>query len=137
MRLGRKADQPLLFETQAVILWATGDVPKPVIQLVEAGQRVYVSIVSAWEFLLKNSRHGFGLDYDQFMEVIRALEAELLPLRAQHLDTLRVLTNVRDHNDPFDRLLISQALCENFVLVGGDKQFPLYQRVHALKLLWD
>jgi PIN domain nuclease of toxin-antitoxin system len=41
------------------------------------------------------------------------------------------------HNDPFDRLLIAQALKEDFVLVGADQMFPIYQEELPLKLLWE
>jgi len=42
----------------------------------------------------------------------------------------------KEHNDPFDRLLVAQALEEDFVLVGADQMFPIYQKDLALKLLW-
>ena len=38
-----------------------------------------------------------------------------------------------DHRDPFDRILVAQALAENLTIVGADTRFELYR---GLKVLW-
>jgi PIN domain nuclease of toxin-antitoxin system len=131
-----KTKRPLLFDLQAVVFWAHGEVPDPVIRRVREGNRIYVSIISPWEFLLKHNRQSFGIDYDQLLQTVRLLRADLLPIRETHLNTLQSMPIIDKHNDPFDRLLIAQALREDFVLVGNDQKFAAYQDAFSLKLLW-
>jgi len=126
----------LLFDLQAQVFWAHRLVPPVVIQRVREGSSVYVSIISPWEFLLKRNRHSFGIDYDQLQKTIKLLNAELLPIRETHLNTLKSMPVIDKHSDPFDRLLIAQALHEDFILVGNDQKFPAYQTALALKHLW-
>jgi PIN domain nuclease of toxin-antitoxin system len=140
--LNVKAIRPLLFDLQAIVAWAHGEVPSKVIHRVREGHVVHVSSVSPWEFLLKKNRQSFGIDYHQLLQTIKLLRAQLLPLKEEHLDRLQTLTVVKDqkgkaHNDPFDRLLIAQALQEDFVLVGTDHMFSIYQEELPLKLLWE
>jgi PIN domain nuclease of toxin-antitoxin system len=92
--------------------------------------------VSAREFLLKHNRQSFGIDYDQLLQTVRLLRADLLPIREAHLNTLQSMPIIAKHNDPFDRLLIAQALREDFILVGNDQEFAAYQDAVSLKLLW-
>ncbi len=97
------------------------------------GCRVYVSVISPWEFLLKGNKYGFGIDYPQFLNTVSALQAEFLPIELSHLQTLHALPFREQHRDPFDRLIISQAMHERLTLVGGDTEFPAY----PLKVLWE
>jgi PIN domain nuclease of toxin-antitoxin system len=41
-----------------------------------------------------------------------------------------------EHADPFDRMVIAQAMAEGYTLVSPDTRFPLYEP-HGLKLLWE
>jgi PIN domain nuclease of toxin-antitoxin system len=41
-----------------------------------------------------------------------------------------------EHADPFDRMVIAQAMAESYTLVSPDTRFPLYEP-HGLKLLWE
>ena len=97
---------------------------------------VYVSVVSAWEFLLKEEKR-FGLTYDQFLATVANLRADFLPIRQEHLQTLRNLPFAGRHRDPFDRMIISQAIQSKLILVGGDTQFPAYQKHQLLDILWN
>jgi PIN domain nuclease of toxin-antitoxin system len=137
-----KFSRPLLFDLQAIVGWAHGQVPEAVIHYVHEGCVVNVSSVSPWEFLLKRNRQSFGIDFEQLSQTIKRLRAQLLPIKAEHLDRLQTLAfvndhNGREHNDPFDRLLVAQALKEDLVLVGSDRMFPVYQTTLGLKLLWE
>jgi len=103
---------------------------------------IYVSAVSPWEFILKERKYQFNIDYAQLFQTIKHLQAELLPIKTEHLQQLRSMAIVKDgkgkeHNDPFDRLIIAQAIHEDLVLVGGDHMFPAYQREFPLQLLWE
>ena len=134
----------LLFDTQALILWAQGSIPRPVVARVSGGSRVYVSILSFWEFLLKGEYRATGITFDQLYELTSALDAQIIDIQFAHLATLQSLpfigTGKTLHKDPFDRLIVAQAISERLVLAGGDRRFPEYQKTiigKDLKILWD
>ncbi len=67
-----------------------------------------------------------------FAEAVRELSAELLPIDLAHIDTLSNLP--LHHRDPFDRLLISQALTEGLTVVTNDRAFAAYDGLNILEV---
>lgn len=137
-----KAKPPLLFDLQALLFWAGDRVPAAVTQAVLTGAKVHVSSISLWEFVLKQNRYSFDIDFFELMGTVDHLDAQILPIKKEHLMRLRLMpiiegNNGKDHNDPFDRLLVAQAIEEDFVLVGADKMFPIYRAELGVKLLWE
>jgi PIN domain nuclease of toxin-antitoxin system len=130
--------RPLLFDLEALVKWAADETPPAVVKAVTEGSKVYVSIVTPWEFILKDStgRYRFGITYDQLFLTMKHLRAQLLQISEEHLRRLKTMAVLNDHHDPFDRLLIAQALEEDLILVGADRKFPAYQKAFSLKLLW-
>ena len=65
-------------------------------------------------------------------------QINILPIDVCDIKTLEKLPileiNEKKHADPFDRLLISQAIAGKFVLISSDSKFPFY-KVYGLKLL--
>lgn len=59
-----------------------------------------------------------------FTEELERLHFSILPIEARHLHRLVELPH--HHRDPFDRMLIAQALSEEFVIAGDDPQFDAY-----------
>jgi PIN domain nuclease of toxin-antitoxin system len=57
-------------------------------------------------------------------------EVEILPITTEHILALNNLPF--HHKDPFDRLLITQSIVEDFTIVTVDSEFPAY----SAKLLW-
>ena len=55
---------------------------------------------------------------------------ELLPIRYEHVLQLESLPH--HHSDPFDRLLIAQAVAESLPILTGDKVFKEY----GVKIIW-
>ena len=62
------------------------------------------------------------------------LRAVLLPIKFAHLDELSRLPMFENHRDPFDRMLIAQAISEDVSIVSSDMRFDAYKR---LRVLWD
>ncbi|WP_223648734.1 PIN domain-containing protein [Hymenobacter psoromatis] len=58
---------------------------------------------------------------------------QILPILDKHLVIYATLPQVKDHRDPFDRLLIAQALSEDLTLISRDGKFTDYA---GLKLRW-
>ncbi|MCC5597891.1 type II toxin-antitoxin system VapC family toxin [Nostoc favosum] len=86
-----------------------------------------MSIASVWEMAIKHSigKLNFGLAFNEFIEQqIISNGIELLPITIDHITV--VATLYLHHRDPFDRLLIAQALVENIPILSADKIFDAY-----------
>lgn len=87
----------------------------------------WLSIGSLWEMAIKASL-GKLVVGPAFTEIVRTQVAgnaiSLLPVQPSHLDTVKTLP--LHHRDPFDRLLIAQALVEGLDVVGRDQAFDGY-----------
>lgn len=122
----------LLLDTH-IFLWAVAGsrLLKPKVRrLIEAADEVHVSAASVWEIAIK-VRLG-KLDADA-QELARAIEGSgfiELPVTAAHAAGVARLE--QHHNDPFDRLLISQALAEPLRLVTADGVLARYSDVVLL-----
>jgi PIN domain nuclease of toxin-antitoxin system len=91
---------------------------------------VWFSIVNIWEIALKLSKGGFH-DIDVVTDWSRMLVPRLLdegfrllPIQVEHCR--RIQTLPFHHKDPFDRMLIAQALEEKLEVIGCDEQFDAY-----------
>ena len=88
--------------------------------------QIYVSIVSLWEIAIKSSIGK--LEIKNSMEEIAGIclkyKIELLAINPSHLDQIANLPQI--HGDPFDRLIISQAIAEKLIIVTRDSIIPKY-----------
>lgn len=116
----------LLLDTNA-LLWAMTNGPRidPVRELLLADEtEVFVSTVSWWEIAIK-TRIG---KLDASVSVLRASARESgfveLPLLGVHAEMLATLP--RYHNDPFDHMLVAQAMAEPMRLITGDEMLAQY-----------
>ena len=84
---------------------------------------VFVSAASAWEIEMKRAlgKLKAPLDLDEQLEEKRFTE---LPVRVRHVRALRDLPAL--HRDPFDRMLVAQAIADNLVIVTSDDQVRAY-----------
>jgi len=117
-----------------------GAMTQSLISRVMAGAPVHVSVVSYWEFLLKTKYHDVGITFEEMQIVLRRLGASLLGINLRHLEVLRRLPVLGTHRDPFDRLIIAQAISERYVLVGKDREFPKYCKTvlgKDLLVIWE
>ena len=86
----------------------------------------YYSIVSLWEITIKHSLGAIDLKMhlNSCFDIIVQTGFIELPVTRQHLKELSELPN--HHKDPFDRLLISQAISERLVIITKDGKIPMY-----------
>jgi PIN domain nuclease of toxin-antitoxin system len=82
----------------------------------------FLSIVSLWEIELK--RNIGKLSITQPIESLLPPEIVILPLQIEHIGHLKQLPF--HHRDPFDRIIISQAIVEGFSLLTDDGVFKHY-----------
>jgi len=85
---------------------------------------VYASSVSVAELQIKAALGKLGIPDEPLGVVIAEEGLEELEFRSDHGDVLRALPPI--HRDPFDRMLIAQALVEDCVLVTADAAIRQY-----------
>ena len=101
---------------------------------------IYVSLISVWEIAIKNAKHGYKempIDESLFIKYCEELEFNILPIKAKHILNIHNLKLKNDnarHKDPFDRLLLSQSICENFSLYTKDAALLNYN-VKNIKIM--
>lgn len=115
----------LLLDTHAFLWWWVDDdrlLPKTR-GLISHADEVFVSAASTWEMAIK---HRLGkLKFEgRFDEAISTCGFTELPVRSAHSELVRALP--QHHRDPFDRMLISQALLERLSLVSCDEAMNAY-----------
>ena len=125
----------LLLDTRALIWFFNGDfqLPEKSIKLIKnLDIRCLVSIASIWEIAIKLSLKKLELNdkFEEISKIMRQYEIELLPITFEHIQKL--LTLEFYHNDPFDRIIISQGLVEKLTIVTKDENFPKYN----VKTVW-
>ncbi len=119
----------LLLDTQ-ILLWAAGQPERLSAAaralLTDPRHELLFSAASLWEIAIKNT-----LGRDDFRVQPRLLRRGLLdngyvelPVTSQHAVSIDSLPPL--HKDPFDRLLLAQALSEGITLVTGDAQLARY-----------
>jgi len=86
-----------------------------------------LSVASLWEITIKNQigKLTLGLSLEELFEYADRNRIEIIQISYEHLLTLSKLSI--NHNDPFDRIIISQAIAENLTLVSKDKGFKKYK----------
>lgn len=88
---------------------------------------VYLSAASAWELAIKSALGKITLPepLETFVPSRMARQG-ITPLPVTHAHALRVSSLPTHHRDPFDRILIAQALLERLPIVTGDAAFHRY-----------
>jgi PIN domain nuclease of toxin-antitoxin system len=114
----------LLLDTNALVRWHLDKLRPAAVRTVRRAELVAVSAISAWEIAIKRALGK--LDLEDTVEDIVAQNG-FVPLSAtiRHGDLLRELP--LHHPDPFDRLLIAQALDEGFTILTSDRSFEPYR----------
>ena len=93
----------------------------------DLGNEILISPASYWEIAIKISLGKYRLegDFEQFMEEqIARNQLTILPISTKHASVTASLPF--HHRDPFDRLLIAQAITEQVPLLSADKAFDAY-----------
>jgi PIN domain nuclease of toxin-antitoxin system len=119
----------LLLDTH-ILLWAVGAPDKlpadlrAVLQ--DARNQVYFSAASIWEIAIKQSRGRADFDFHPEQITIVAFESGFteLPIRWQAASAVARLP--MHHRDPFDRLLVAQAITEPLALYTADLRLGVY-----------
>ena len=92
--------------------------------LEDLNSKIYISMVSVWEVAIKSIKHPdkIPVNEKEFVKNCGKMEFDFLPIKASHILNIRNLRlkNNISHKDPFDKLLVSQSVCENLTLYTRD-----------------
>lgn len=128
----------LLLDTYTLLWYGQADPqvsPGLVALLQQAGRNVFISRASLWEVTIKHSI-GKLLLPDSLVKWLADVrqQFQVLEITDRHLLQLNQLPQVKDHRDPFDRLLIAQALSDDLTLISRDNKFGAYA---GLDIRWE
>jgi len=126
----------LLLDTHAFLWWLAGDEalsPEARKAIADEDNTIFVSAASAWEIATK---HRIGklpgaasivIDMDR---ILAEQGFDGLSISLRHAQAAGALPG--PHRDPFDRMLIAQAMLEDLILVSNEEPFDAY----GVKRLW-
>ena len=97
-----------------------------------SGDKIYLSIISLWEIAIKTGKKQLTLQnkFDDLLDVLNSLEIEILTIT--FADTQIYRNRPLHHCDPFDRMIISQAINNSLTIIGCDQSFNDY----PIQILW-
>lgn len=122
----------LLLDTH-IFLWAVAGsrLLKPAARhAIQSADQVYVSAASIWEVAIKARLGKIAADPDELVAAIEASGFVELPVRAAHAAGVAGLEP--HHSDPFDRLLVAQAIAEPLRLLTADAALARYSNIVML-----
>jgi PIN domain nuclease of toxin-antitoxin system len=121
----------LLLDTHVFIWWRANDprLRKKAVDAIARGSVVFVSAASVWEAAIKQSLGRLELPESVDAGAL-ASGFTRLPIGFSHAAAIATLP--RHHNDPFDRMLVAQAIAERLTLVTHDRRFEPY----GLDIIW-
>ena len=118
-------------------LFSPENISRPVAKIIKnPGSRIFVSTITFWEISLKFSLNKLkleGITPDELPEIANKLNFEPLSLSADDASSFHHLPRI-SHKDPFDRMLIWQAIREKMVLISKDREISAYEN-YGLKVL--
>ncbi|WP_193198022.1 type II toxin-antitoxin system VapC family toxin [Nostoc sp. MG11] len=126
----------LLLDTHTFIWYVTGNsrLSNQVIELINnENNQILLSIASLWEIAIKQSlgKLSFSQPFEIFItQQLNLNDFSLIDITISHITVVATLP--LHHRDPFDRLLIAQAVTENIPILSADKIFNAY----PIRRLW-
>ena len=125
----------LLLDTHALIWFVSNDPNLPVStrEKIESADDVFLSIASLWEMAIKLNIGKLPLqgNFEDIEPQLIAAGITILPLT--FADTVQFRYLPLHHRDPFDRILVAQAMNHSLVLISRDVAFDAYD----LQRLWS
>ncbi|EKE05088.1 MAG: PilT protein [uncultured bacterium] len=115
-----------LLDTHIIIWWSENNKrlkPEHKKIIADGNNIIFVSVVSVWEIIIKTKLKKIKLK-TPIDEIIRKCGFNILDINLDHVLELNKLKNY--HNDPFDRMLVSQSIVEKMKLITQDKLVTKY-----------
>lgn len=122
----------LLLDTHALLWYTTSDPqlsPVAASAIADPANDVFMSPASYWEIAIKVSIGKLTLHqpYEDFVDAcLNRYRFVILPIEPRHTARVAVLPFPRNHKDPFDRLIVAQAIVEGMGVVSADSALDAY-----------
>ena len=126
----------LILDTHSLLWYISGDkqLPSKVIEIInQSSNRCFISIASIWEIAIKLSLEKLEINggFKTIEDFLIDNDFELLPIDID--DLKKILTMEFHHRDPFDRMIVAQALTTNSLIITKDASLQKYE----VEILWD
>ncbi len=126
-----------------VFLWSFLDTkrikPKALKIIANEENEIFVSPITFWELAVKYQSKKLDLKGINILHLPHiAEEYNFTILSPEPYDYISIgqIPQKENHHDPFDRMLIQQAIRNDLVLISKDEKFPQYEE-NGLQLLWE
>ncbi len=123
-----------------VFLWFVGntkELSKTAKTLIEDKKNeIFLSIASLWEISIKTALGKLTINgnYESVIDDVNDNSIQILPINFAH--TVEQNRLPFHHRDPFDRIIVSQAIVENMNLISADAAFDDYFKGTSIKRIW-
>lgn len=123
-----------------ILLWTFNDDPKLAKNardiISDKNNTIYYSVISMWEVAIKHMKSPSQMNTSgsEFLHYCEMAGFKKLPIDDRHvcaLETLEKKPGTPPHNDPFDRMLISQAKADCMMFLTHDKSFSFYDEPYV------
>ncbi|MBS0615021.1 MAG: type II toxin-antitoxin system VapC family toxin [Verrucomicrobia bacterium] len=119
----------LLLDTHVFLWWIKGDrrLPKNTKSKISQAEDVFVSSASIWEATIKIKLKKLDVDVNRMVNAITESGFAQLPILVEHAAAVSRLPDI--HRDPFDRILIAQAIVEPLTFLTADAELKSYSEL--------
>jgi len=117
----------LLLDTNVLLLAANGELPKDVLALIESRENTNsYSVAAIWEIVIKvgTGKLKLNMNAKEFEAAILSRGYKAIAINSEHAHAVSMLKDI--HRDPFDRIMIAQALVGGYDFVTCDAQLTRY-----------
>jgi PIN domain nuclease of toxin-antitoxin system len=119
-----------LLDTHTFLWFVAGDDQLPISvrdKIMDIHQPCFLSVASLWEITIKKQigKLILNISLQELFDYADRNQIEIVPINYEHLLSLSKLPS--HHSDPFDRIIISQAISEDLILITRDKGLKKYK----------
>ena len=121
----------LLLDTHVFLWWRTDSrrLKRPARDATAVEETLWISAASAWEIAIKQALGRLDVD-ESLLAMVQASEFTPMEITFEHAE--RAVRLPPHHQDPFDRMLVAQAMSTGATIVTHDRQFEPYE----VPVLW-
>ena len=127
----------LLLDTHTLLWFLNNDsrLPVGVRQKIEETEIIFVSAISIWEIAIKINIGKLNIvtSFEVVKENMNVLNIQELPIEFDDSLAYIGLPILKEHKDPFDRMIVAQAMRRSLLLVSADKKLDAY----PVDRLWE
>ena len=107
---------------------------QPVKDIIDAKIGLHFSIASLWEISIKVNIGKLQINrpFEELFDELKFINTELMPISHEDLKIYTNLLPPTAHRDPFDRMLISQAMTRNLTVLSRDTKLKTY----PIEIIW-